>query len=878
MPEGSAEQELEQILAAVSHGLATYDAEGHMQRVNDRARVLLGIPSELEQAGLEERMCFEQVFDEAGRLLAVEHAPVYRALHGETVRGALLLLKPQNLAPRWLRCSAFPLYGCDGRQSGAIATFDDVTHEYELEERLSATLRRSRLMFEHSLDAVFFGDADLTVETANPAACRMLGMTGEEIRAAGRAVLGELPPELETALGQRGSGLARLELVLRRKDGSPVTCEADVALFEDETGARRSLLVARDVTERERAVQATRESEERFRQLADAMPQLVWTARPDGTVDYYNRRALEYRGLERRPDGTWSWEQAVHPDDRQRTVEAWSRAWQQGADGYEASHRLQLIDGSWRWHLERAIPVRDHSGRIVRWYGTDTDIHWQKQAEHALKQSEESFRQLADAMPQLVWTARPDGTVDYYNRRAFEFRGLERRPDGTWSWEQAVHPDDRQATREAWARAVQSEGNYEVAHRIEQRGGGFRWYLSRGLAARDASGKVVRWYGTATDIDWQKRAEQELAESARRLRLLADAVPQVVWIARPDGTPDYYNERARELEGLERDGGGEWSWRQAIHPDDLRATEEAWAKALREGAPYELAHRLRVRGGWRWFLDRAVPVRGADGEVLAWYGTATDIDWQKQAELGLIDADHRKDQALAFVAHELRNPLATIRSALHVLERRLPADPSSGRAFEVVERQTRQLNRIVEDLLDLSRISQGKAHLVRERQELCELVRHAAEDYRPVFLQGGIELEVRSCSGPLHGRFDASRLAQAIGNVLDNAAKFTPRGGRVSVEVTADGAGFGVVLIEDTGAGIRPGALEKIFDQFSQGEETLDRSRKGLGLGLALVKGIVELHGGRVAAFSEGPGRGSRFVLSLPVEAGGAQPESQPPA
>ncbi|HTP24094.1 MAG TPA: ATP-binding protein [Anaeromyxobacteraceae bacterium] len=243
---------------------------------------------------------------------------------------------------------------------------------------------------------------------------------------------------------------------------------------------------------------------------------------------------------------------------------------------------------------------------------------------------------------------------------------------------------------------------------------------------------------------------------------------------------------------------------------------------------------------------------------------------RRQAIL-LRDADQRKNEFLGVLSHELRNPLSAIRVSMHIAGRVPPESPSAERALAVVDRQLRQLTRLVDDLLDVTRISRGKVRLQRETVDLQALVTHAAEDHAELFEKNGLRLEVvAEDDEPILVSADPARVTQIIGNLLQNAAKFTPRGARTTVSVTATDE-VGEVSVHDTGDGIHPDVLENLFEPFVQAENTLERSAGGLGLGLALVKGLVELHGGTVQVDSAGPGKGTNFIVRLPLCKGRAR-------
>jgi signal transduction histidine kinase/CheY-like chemotaxis protein len=268
--------------------------------------------------------------------------------------------------------------------------------------------------------------------------------------------------------------------------------------------------------------------------------------------------------------------------------------------------------------------------------------------------------------------------------------------------------------------------------------------------------------------------------------------------------------------------------------------------------------------GRRWIgLYGAVPFVSAEGRQLVTV-SVRDVTELKGAMEALREADRRKDEYLGLLSHELRNPLAPIRSAVFLLERADPASEGARRAREVIARQVSHLARMVDDLLDVSRIARGRIELRRVRLDLSELVRRAGEDHAPLFAAAGVALDVERPDGPAPLDGDATRLAQVLGNLLQNAARFTARGGRTTLALEVEG-GRATVRVRDTGVGIPPALIDRVFEPFVQGERTLARSGGGLGLGLPLVKGLVELHGGSVEARSGGGGAGAEIVVRLPL-------------
>lgn len=349
------------------------------------------------------------------------------------------------------------------------------------------------------------------------------------------------------------------------------------------------------------------------------------------------------------------------------------------------------------------------------------------------------------------------------------------------------------------------------------------------------------------------------------LRDLAEALPQIVWITDASGRIEFHNQRWHEFTGLLP--GLDPGWEAVLHPDDLPGSMEQWQDSLRTGKPCRLECRLRrFDGQHRWFILQTYPVRDPAGSILGWFGTCTDIHSLKEAERMLREADRHKDDFLAMLSHELRNPLAPIRNSLYLLDRVEPGSRPARMAKDVIERQVGHLTRIVDDLLDVTRIARGKIKLRRERLELGELVRRTVEDHRPVFAARDVQLWATICEEPMWLTADPTRIAQIVGNLLGNAAKFTPAGGHVELALGRDGS-TALLRIQDDGIGIEPRRIGRLFRPFYQAPQSLDRSQGGLGLGLALVKGLTLLHDGTVEAASAGQGLGAEFTVRLPLEA-----------
>jgi PAS domain S-box-containing protein len=373
----------------------------------------------------------------------------------------------------------------------------------------------------------------------------------------------------------------------------------------------------------------------------------------------------------------------------------------------------------------------------------------------------------------------------------------------------------------------------------------------------------------------------DLRKSEERFRFLAETIPSMVWIAGLDGAITYANRRWLEYRGLaDVPAGSQWP-DDEVHSEDRAAWLAEWSEHLASGERFEIeARHRRHDGSSRWFLTRAEPRRASTGELVCWFGVTTDIHDQKLMQQELRDADRRKDEFLALLSHELRNPLAPIRNAVQVMRRRGGADPDLVWCRDVIERQTEHLTRLVDDLLDVSRITSGKVRLQRRPLALEAVVAAAIDTNRPLLEARRHTLVYEPPPAPVRVDGDAMRLGQVFSNLVNNAAKYTDNGGRITVRIDVatrpDGAAQAVVRVRDTGLGIPTTLLPVVFDLFTQGERTLDQAQGGLGVGLALVRSLVELHGGSVDALSDGAGCGSEFVVRLPL-AVAARDVTEPP-
>jgi PAS domain S-box-containing protein len=630
--------------------------------------------------------------------------------------------------------------------------------------------------------------------------------------------------------------------------------------------------ILRNVTEQTRTQQTLSESEARFRHLADSMPQLVWTANPDGAVDYYNERRREYAGIGPHKDDGRSWQKVLHDDDREPTVAAWERAVRTGTI-YEAEHRVRMHDGSYRWHFSRGVPVRDDSGEIRKWYGFATDIQTLKTAEQARRRSEEHYQTALEGSGLVA--ARIDADLRYtwvHNPHPdFDPAGMIGRRDDE------LVPADEAAPIMALKREVLETGH--SVHRVLafERSDGTHWYEIRGVPLFDSADRVIGLTTAALDITDHKQAELALRESEERFRTLADNISQFAWMTDETGSIFWYNQRWVEYTGIPAEELLGWGWTRVHHPDHVQAVVEKVSACFESGEEWEDIFPLRGHDGeYRWFLSRAIPVRDAAGRIVRWFGTNTDITELRRIEHGLAQAkeeaeaaNRAKSEFLAHMSHEIRTPIGGIIGMIDVLASRV-RDPDQRGYIDLVKESAVSLLGIINDILDLSRIEAHQVSIEPVDWETRSAIESIIFPFRQAAANEGLDLSLEIAEGvPDTVRTDRDKVAQILRNLVSNAVKYTERGNvKVSVEsdtLEARRARLRFRVI-DTGVGIPADKHDAIFESFVRLRRSVtERNAEGTGLGLTITRRLADALGATIEVESA-PGQGSTFTFAVHVE------------
>ncbi len=541
---------------------------------------------------------------------------------------------------------------------------------------------------------------------------------------------------------------------------------------------------------------------------------------------------------------------------------------------------LRGADGEFRPFLTQVLPFRDGDGKITRWFGTNTNIDAIKRTEDELREARSRLESTLAAAEIGTWefdSVKKIVRADPNLARMFNVSLEDEASTSLESYLNAIHPDDQERVAEGIEQALAEGVTYENEFRIIGSDDKIRWVVARGRVERDDSGQAIRLPGVVMDISERKQVEKALQESKEQLRIALDSAELGTWSVNPATYHLTCDERFRIIFHGCVDPITYDQAIAAIHPDDQQRIQDAVAKAIRPDNPARYAEEYRVvqpNGTNRWVFAKGranFESTDAGRRLVSLDGTLMDITQQRkmQEELRelaarLSETDRRKDEFLATLAHELRNPLAPIRTGLEIMKSVMD-DPASMEEIRcTMERQTQQLIMLVDDLLDVSRISKGKLELRKCRVKLADVIQSAVEASNSFIVESNHKLITAIPTEPIYLDADPNRLAQVVSNLLNNSIKYTPEGGRIRLSAERQGTDV-IVSVEDNGLGIPAEMLDRIFEMFAQIDRPQEKGYTGLGIGLSLVKSLVEMHAGKIEVHSEGIGKGSVFSVRLPI-------------
>lgn len=811
---------------------------------------------------------------------------------------------------RWLMATVSPIGMSPGDRQLFCYVAEDVTSRRQAEDAIRESQLRFRSMADSLPGLVWLSNLNRQRTYFNKTWLEFTGRTIEQ--EVGDGWTDSLHPEdREAYLNVYASAFEaqkpfELEYRLRRHDGLYRWVLArGTPRFHPSGGFAGFVGFCLDVTDRRAAAESIRRSELRFRTLTEAIPQLVWNADRDGALTYFNQRWRDFTGLSTELAQGEGWLNAVHPIDRERVAASWRSTIESARSETPVrfSEELRLRQDQsdeYRWFLAVAVPLFVSDGSVDQWIGSMADIHDQKTASAVIAESEEKFRTMAESIPQLAWMTDADGYIFWYNQRWYDFTGTSFEEMKGWGWQRVHNASDLPRVIEKFKAHIASGDPWEDTFQLRRHDGVMRWHLSRARPIRDKTGRVVRWFGTNTDITDQREMEQQLRASVERFRTLTEAVPQMVWTADPEGNVTFFNRRWHEYTGLPVVGTTTRTWGDAIHPDDAEVLQEDWRSTVTgEPGPFTSEFRLRrgSDGEYRWMLSTGVPLRDVSGSVHEWVGSLTDIDDQKrQAETlermvqdrtaALVDEigertraeqqaraaavelerSNRELQEFAYIAsHDLQEPLRKIQAFGDRLRTRFRNElPETGQ--EYVDRMygaAGRMRRLIDDLLNYSRVTTQA--LPFRRIALDGVIREVVSDLDELITQASATV---NC-GPVPAlAADPTQMRQLFQNLIVNAVKFHRPGISPVIDINGahvDEPGMGEacrVTIRDNGIGFDEKYLDRIFQVFQRlhGRNEFE----GSGVGLAICRKIVERHNGTITAHSR-PGEGATFVITLPI-------------
>lgn len=601
-------------------------------------------------------------------------------------------------------------------------------------------------------------------------------------------------------------------------------------------------------------------SAELFKALLESNPDCLQVFDLEGRFVLMNAHGLEameiedFSLVEGRP-----WWDAWPRESRERVRKAIAVAREGRHDRFQGF--CPTLSNRRKWWDVIVAPVRDDAGKVVRVLAISRDITRAHEAERASRESQRRLRLVFDNIPAAVSYVDGQRFYRFSNARYEDWLGTD--PDGRHMRE--VLGEDIYRHRKPYIDRVLKGESLCFEGPLVCRGMELRQGEIHYVPETADSGNVVGFYIMVFDITGRKKAELAHRESEARFRLLADAAPVMIWLSDERKQGVYFNQGWLDFTGraLEEELGD--GWLAAIHPDDLVFAATTCQRAFEEAEPFRMEFRMRRADGvYRWVLDHGVPRFNEQGALAGYIGSCIDMSDLKEVEEKLRDADRRKDEFLATLAHELRNPLAPIRTALELLKR---AGGEAGMVEEVraiLERQTQQLVTLVNDLLDLSRVTSGRLQMKKRRVELAPVIQAAVEASMPLIDGAGHRLVLSLPDSPVWLHADPNRLTQVLSNLLNNAAIYTDDGGRIGLAAEVEG-GEVRLIVEDNGVGIPEDKRENIFEMFTQIKQPAEKHTAGLGIGLTLVKSVVAMHEGSVRALDREDGPGSRFIVTLPL-------------
>ncbi len=804
--------------------------------------------------------------------------------------------------------SLSPIRNAEGEIVGASSIAHDISKILRAERKLREGEERFHAIFENAPFGMCVTGLDGRFIQVNAALCRLLEYSEEELLATTWKDLIH-PEDLDAALADKeqlkrepGKTLESERRYLQR-GGKVVLGRQKSFLVRDDDGNPLYFVVhAEDITERKQTEEALRESEARFRVMADGCPTPIWTTNAEGGIQFTNRVFRQFCGVAHEDVDGRKWELLIHPDDMAAFLGETERALRTRTT-FKVEARIRRADGQWRWLMAHTEPRFSPNGEFLGHAGLSVDITERKQAEQALQSSEEKFRQLAENVREVFWMMNAAGNEILYISPVYEQiwgRSCESLYQNPMDWMEAIHSDDRPRAQEIFEQQLQGH-DIVSDYRINTPAGQQRWIRDRAFPVRDQKGHLIRVVGIAEDFTDQKQADIRLKGAADRLALAVRAGEVGIWDYHVVENRLVWDDQMFQLYGVSADqfGGAYEAWKAALHPEDRQRGQEEVQLALQGRKDFNTEFRVVwPDGSIHSIRALALVERDANGHPLRMIGTNWDITAQKEAadkltksnselEAATIraqalaveaaQANAAKSEFLANMSHEIRTPLNGIIGLTGLLMNTDLNDEQRGYA-ELLHGSGESLLRLINDILDFSKIEAGKIELEAIDFDLQSLLDEFAAALSVRALEKGLEFFCSAEPGvPMLVRGDPGRLRQILSNLAANAIKFSEHGEvEVLVSLKEDRKTECRLRfsVRDRGIGIPANKIATLFDKFTQVDASTTRRYGGTGLGLAISKQLAERMGGEVGVVSE-EGKGSEFWFTAVVAKQAGKPRDK---
>ncbi len=827
------------------------------------------------------------------------------------------LMRKGNLETTYINFSCEPLLTSNGGIEGIMALGMEVTDQVLARQRIEESEKKYKELIFGLPVAVYSCDSKGRIQLYNDAAVKLWGQApelGKDLWCGSKKIFtadGKPIPleESPMAIALNGGEIIKPELVVERPDGSRANFIPYPQLIYDNegeiAGAINTLI---EITDQVVARERIKESEIHFKAIADNIPNLAWMADADGAIYWYNKKWFDYTGKTAKEMAGWGWQSVQDPKILPQVMSKWKYSLEQGKE-FEMVFPIRGADNTFRQFLTRVLPVYDDKGNIAKWFGSNTDITDHVRAQKKLEESEKKFRLLANSLPQLIWIADPKGNLNYFNKSMMEYSGLSLDQIKNGGWLQIVHPDDRTKNIKIWEDSIATGEDFMIEHRFRRFDGTYRWQLSRAKAQRDDRGKIQMWVGSSADIQDQKvfRYELErqvrertaelvelnetLKKSEQRYHLMVEEVQEyaILYLNR-EGIVENWNTGAEKIKGYKAEEiiGKSFSNFYTEKDRKVKLPQKLLRLAATDGKAVQQGWRVRKDNSLFWASVVITAIHNEQNEVIGFSKVTHDLTAKKEADDALrekkmeleqknieLQKMNKELQSFAYISsHDLQEPLRKIQTfASRIIEKDMDTLSENGKfLFNRMQLSAERMQSLIDDLLAYSRTHNMEGDF--KKTNLSDIIEDVKQDLSEELLQKNTTIEL---DGIAVVKVIPFQMKQLFYNLISNSLKFSKPNVAVEITIKSDlvtdkgterednqvDKTYCRIVYSDNGIGFDQKYSERIFELFQRLHGKTEYP--GTGIGLAIIKRIVENHSGMVTARGE-LGKGATFEILLPME------------